>query len=63
MSRHSSNVQEEFNSRQEEFNTGVTNRLQRMTVDLGDLKGHVAGRVARELSDFIAEHLGFEIIQ
>ena len=28
-----------------------------------DLKGHVAGRVAREMADDIAEHLGFEIIQ
>ena len=55
--------QEEFNSRQEEFNTGVTNRLQRITDDLGDLKGHVAGRLAREMADDIAEHLGFEIIQ
>ena len=38
-------------------------RLQRITDDLGDLKGHVAGRIAREMSDDIAEHLGYEITQ
>ena len=55
--------QGEFNARQEEFNAGVTDRLQRITGDLGDLKGHVAGRIAREMADDIAERLGFEIIQ
>ncbi len=52
-----------FIARQEETNTAVTHRLQRITDDLGDLKGHVAGRIAREMSDDIAERLGFEIIQ
>ena len=55
--------QDEFNARQEEFNAGVTNRLHRITDDLGDLKGHVAGRIAREMADDIGERLGFEIIQ
>ena len=53
--------QEEFNAQQEETNARVERRLQRITDDLGDLKGHVAGRIAREMSDDIAEHLGYEI--
>ena len=36
-------------------------RLQRMSDDIGDLKGHVAGRVAREMADDIAERFGFEM--
>ncbi len=55
--------QGEFNRRQEETNQSVNTRLQQITDDLGDLKGHVAGRIAREMADDIAEHLGFEIIQ
>ena len=55
--------QEEFNTRQEETNARVEDRLQRITDDLGVLKGHVAGRIAREMSDDIAEHLGYEITQ
>ena len=55
--------QEEFNARQEETNARVEERLQRITDDLGVLKGHAAGRIAREMSDDIAEHLGYEITQ
>ena len=55
--------QEEFNTRQEETNARVEDRLQRITDDLGVLKGHAAGRIAREMSDDIAEHLGYEITQ
>ena len=55
--------QEEFNARQAETNASVEARLQRITDDLGDLKGHVAGRIAREMSDDIAEQLGYEITQ
>ena len=55
--------QEEFNARQEETNARVEERLQRITNDLGVLKGHAAGRIAREMSDDIAEHLGYEITQ
>ncbi len=55
--------QEGFNQRQETTNQSVQDRLQRITDDLGDLKGHVAGRIAREMSDDIAEHLGFEITE
>ncbi len=55
--------QKEFNRRQEETNQSVNTRLQQITDDLGDLKGHVAGRIAREMADDIAEHLGFEIVQ
>ena len=55
--------QEEFNARQEATNTRVEERLQRITDDLGVLKGHAAGRIAREMSDDIAEHLGYEITQ
>ncbi len=38
-------------------------RFRRVTDDLGVLKGHVAGRVAREMADDITESLGFEIIE
>ena len=55
--------QEETNARQEETNARVEERLQRITDDLGVLKGHAAGRIAREMSDDIAEHLGYEITQ
>ena len=55
--------QEEFNARQADTNASVEARLQRITNDLGDLKGHVAGRIAREMSDDIAEQLGYEITQ
>ncbi len=55
--------QEEFNARQEAINARVEERLQRITDDLGVLKGHAAGRIAREMSDDIAEHLGYEITQ
>ena len=62
--------QEQFNTRvtgfierQEQFNAGVTERLQRITDDLGNLKGHVAGRIAREMSDDIAEQLGYMVTQ
>ncbi len=37
--------------------------LQRVTDDLGDLKGHVAGRVAREIADNIAERFGYEMVE
>ncbi len=53
--------QEDFNTRQAETNASVEVRLQRITDDLGDLKGHVAGRIAREMADDIAEQLGYEI--
>ena len=69
--------QKEFNARQEEFNARqletnarqletnarVESRLQRITDDLGDLKGHVAGRIAREMADDIAEQLGYVITE
>lgn len=55
--------QEEFNARQEETNARMEERMQRITEDLGVLKGHAAGRIAREMSDDIAEHLGYEITQ
>ena len=55
--------QEETNARQKGFNARVEERLQRITDDLGVLKGHAAGRIAREMSDDIAEHLGYEITQ
>lgn len=55
--------QEDFNARQEAINARVEERLQRITDDLGVLKGHAAGRMAREMSDDIAEHLGYEITQ
>ena len=54
---------EKSGSRHDESIARLTNRLQRITDDLGDLKGHVAGRVAREMADDIAERFGFEIIQ
>ena len=53
----------DFIRRQEETNARVEERLQRITDDLGILKGHAAGRIAREMSDDIAEHLGYEITQ
>ena len=52
-----------FIERQEAINARVEERLQRITDDLGILKGHAAGRIAREMSDDIAEHLGYEITQ
>ncbi len=52
-----------FIERQDETNATVQSRLQSITDDIGDLKGHVAGRIAREMADDIAERLGFEIIQ
>lgn len=55
--------QEAINQEQRETNTLVKNRLQRITDDLGELKGHVAGRAAREMTDIIAESMGFEVIQ
>ena len=42
---------------------GVDIRLQQITDDLGDLKGHTAGRIAREMADAIAEHLGYQMIE
>ena len=55
--------QKETNARQEATNARVDRRLQRITDDLGDLKGHVAGRIAREMADDIAERLGFELVE
>ena len=52
-----------FIERQEAIDARVEERLQRITDDLGILKGHAAGRIAREMSDDIAEHLGYEITQ
>ncbi len=40
----------------------VETRLQQVTDDLGDLKGHVAGRIAREIADDIAERFGYEML-
>ena len=54
--------QKETNARQAETNARVERRLQQITDDLGDLKGHVAGRIAREMADDIAERLGFEMV-
>ena len=55
--------QKEFNARQLETNARVESLLQRITDDLGDLKGHVAGRIAREMADDIAEQLGYVITE
>ena len=55
--------QKETNARQEETNARVERRLQQITDDLGDLKGHVAGRIAREMDDDIAERRGFELVE
>ena len=62
--------QEETNARvdgfiesQKETNARVERRLQQITDDLGDLKGHVVGRIAREIADDIAERLGFELVE
>ena len=55
--------QAETNARQAETNVRVERRLQQITDDLGDLKGHVAGRIAREMADDIAERLGFELVE
>ena len=55
--------QEEFNSLQDATNAGVMQRLDRIIEDLGDLKGHVPGRIAREMADDIAELLGCVVIQ
>ncbi len=61
--------QKEFNASQKEINARVAarldsmdNRIQRITDDLGDLKGHVAGRIAREIADNIAEDFGFKML-
>ena len=53
----------EFNSLQDATNAGVMQRLDRIIEDLGDLKGHVPGRIAREMADDIAEQLGYVVIQ
>ena len=53
----------EFIEDQKETNARVERRLQRITDDLGDLKGHVAGRIAREMADDIAERLGFDLVE
>ena len=61
--------QKEINASQKEINARVAarldsmdNRIQRITDDLGDLKGHVAGRIAREIADNIAEDFGFKML-
>ena len=51
-----------FIKRQEQFNAGIASQLQRITDDLGEIKGHVASRIARQMPDEIAEHLGYQII-
>ena len=53
----------DFIEDQKETNSRVEHRLQQITDDLGDLKGHVAGRIAREMADDIAERLGFELVE
>ena len=53
----------DFIEDQKETNARVEHRLQQITDDLGDLKGHVAGRIAREMADDIAERLGFELVE
>ena len=53
----------ETNAQQLETNATVASRLQSITDDLGDLKGHVAGRIAREMADDIAEQLGYVITE
>ena len=54
---------DDFIEDQKETNARVERRLQQITDDLGDLKGHVAGRIAREMADDIAERLGFELVE
>ena len=55
--------QREINVRADEHFARTDTRLQQITDDVGDLKGHVAGRVAREMADDIAERFGFEMIE
>ncbi len=55
--------QREINTRVDERFDGIDRRLQQITDDIGDLKGHVAGRVAREMADDIAERFGFQMIE
>ena len=55
--------QKVFNEEQKETNARVERRLQQIADDLGDLKGHAAGRIAREMADDIAEGLGFELVE
>ena len=47
---------------QKETDARGETRLQQITNDLGDLKGHVSGRVAHEMADDIAERFGFEMV-
>ncbi len=52
-----------FMEQQRETNARIEARQQQITDDLGDLKGHVAGRIAREMADDIAERFGFQMIE
>ena len=56
-------LQHETNARVGQRLEGIDTRLQQMTDDLGDLKGHTAGRIAREMADVIAEQLGFQMVE
>ena len=62
MDEHIQRMDEHIQRMDERFEK-MDERFQGIIDDLGILKGHVAGRVAREMADDIAEHLGFEIIE
>ena len=55
--------QKKFNKEQKKVNKQTETRLKRITDDLGDMKGHVAGRVARDRAEYIAEEFGFQIVE
>ena len=54
--------QEKFNAEQREINARVDKRLQRISDDIGDLKGHAALRATRDHSATILERLGLEYV-
>ena len=62
MDEHIQRMDEHIQRMDERFEK-MDERFQGIIDDIGDLKGHVAGRVAREMADDITERLGFEIIQ
>ncbi len=55
--------QREFIARSDGLVAENTAELRRHSDDVGDLLGHVPGRVEREKSDDIAQMLGFEIVE
>ena len=53
----------QFKAEQKEFNSRVDGRLQDITRDLGDLKGHTAGRAVRDHFEAILNQLGLEYVK